>query len=210
MATATPMEGETFAQFLARLGIEIDEFYNLNPDFAADRYVAGQQFAIPENRNYQSTVVPQPAPVASSVSHAPAAPSDAPSGLLGGGAQGLFEQMLKDFRKAFQTYLSAPSFIQNMDTATAGAKAGKGTGPGWSTQEAEFLRQNEDVYSTRYEEQVQRQLAENPTLSSDSPSLMPDAFLRSLNPRTDMEMRSNEARGGRAKVPYTGVRRLRF
>jgi len=207
MATATPMEGETFAQFLARLGIEIDEFYSLNPDFAADKYVAGQQFAIPENRNYQSTVVPQPAPVASSVSQAPAAPSDAPTGMLGGGgAQGLFEQMLKDFRKAFQTYLSAPSFIQNMDTATAGAKAGKGAGPGWGTKEAEFMRSNEDIYSGRYEEQVQRQFAE----TGELPTLTPEEFLRTVKPRTDMEMRSNEARGGRAKVPYTGVRRLRF
>jgi hypothetical protein len=206
--TATPFENETFAQFLTRLGIEVDEFYNLNPNFNAEAYVAGTPFSVPDTAQVfaKPPVVAPATSEAAPVPQASVAPSDTPSGVLAGGAQGLFEQMLKDFRSAFKTYLSAPNFIKNLDTATAGAKAGKGAGPGWTTQEAEFLRQNEDIYESRFDEQVQRQFAE----TGELPTLTAADFLKTVNPRTDMEMRSNEARGNRGRVPSTGVRRLRF
>lgn len=185
--TETVRAGETLDDFLKRMGITEEEFWGLNPDMRVGGWMEGASIMLPEV--------------------APAAPAgEAPEAMLPTNAQGLFEEMLKDFRKAFQTYLSAPGFIRNMETAVAGREAGKGAGPGWSRQEAEFMRQNEQTYASQYEEQVQRQFAETGKL----PTLSPEEFLRTIKPRTEMEMRSSESPGGRPRVPSVGVRRLRF
>ncbi len=203
--TATPYEGETFAQFLQRLGIEVDAFYSLNPTFNASMWEAGRPFSVPDTA--QVFAPKQPTSVVSSVSQAPVSPpGENVEATLPKEQWGAFQEMLKNFNEAWNTFLSAPGFIKSPGTAKAGAEAGKGAGPGWTRQEAEFLRSNQPYFEQRFSEQVMRQYGETGQL----PSLTAAEFLKTIKPREEMEMRSAESPTGRPRVPSLGVRRLRF
>jgi len=192
--------GETLEQFAERMGISLDELLSLNPAITADGLVEGLALTLPET-------------VASSVTQAPSA---APTGEMQAEAGGLFGEMLKEFTTAFRTWLSAPAFLQEIGGLTrmeqaqmpglVGEAARRPT-PGWTRQEAEFLRYMEPELEQRYEEQVQRQFAE----TGEIPTLTAAEFLRGINVREEMEMAAPERRGARrGGVPSITPRRLRF
>jgi len=192
--TIALQEGQTLGQLAQQLGISVDELLGLNPNLTAGGLVAGLQLNVPDA-------------VASSTAQAP---SDAPTADLATNATGLFQEMLKDFQEAFKVFLSAPGFVRGAaGEPTKRVEAGTTTPypqPGFATQEAEFLRANEDIFEQRYGEQVMRQFGE----TGELPTLSPAEFLKTINVREEMEMRTNESRTGRPRVPSTGVRRLRF
>lgn len=200
--TATLQPGESLDDFIKRLGITRADITALNPGLTLDSLVEGATLTIPD------------AVAGTAATQEPTIPATgqalvtAPEGTLPTSVQGLFDEMLKTFASAFETYLSAPAFIKGEPTAIAGREAGKGAGPGWTGQEAAFLRELQPELEQRYGEQVMRKYAE----TGEIPTLTAAEFLRGIKPRTEMEMRSSgrsEAYGGRTGVPFLGVRKLR-
>ena len=181
--------GETLEQFAARMGISLEELLSLNPNLTTDGLVEGLSLTLPDV-------------VATSATQAPTQET-APTGELAGGAGGLFQEMLKEFTTAFQTYLSAPAFIQGPETA----QRAKGPLPGWGRQEASFLRGMEPELRQRFSEQAMREMGE----TGEIPTLTAGEFLRGINVREEMEMTMPERRGvRRGGVPSISPRRLRF
>lgn len=202
--------GETLEQFAERMGVSLDELMRLNQDLGltVDSLMEGLELRLP-------------GAVASSVAQAPQqapAQSAAPSGELAGGAGGLFQEMLKEFTTAFQTFLSAPAFIQEATGGMTRMQQAQVPGmvgeiaqrptAGWTRQEAEFLRYMEPELEQRYKEQVQRQFAE----TGEIPTLTAQEFLRGINVREEIEMTTpGTVRGGRRYgAPSITPRRLRF
>jgi len=190
--------GETLEEFAERMGISLDELLQLNPNLTTDGLVEGLALTLPDV-------------VTTSTAQAPAQ-EVAPTGELGGGAAGLFEEMLKEFTTAFQTFVSAPSFIrtprmeQMRQPGLIGEAARRPT-PGFTGQEAAFLRGMEPELQQRFSEQVMRQMAE----TGEIPTLTAAEFLRGINVREEMEMTMPERRGvRRGGVPSITPRRLRF
>ena len=182
--------GETLEQFAARMGISLEELLSLNPGLTTDGLVEGLSLTLPDV-------------VATSTAQAPAQET-APIGELTGGAEGLFEEMMKEFTTAFPAFLSAPAFVKGPETA----RRAKGPTPGWGRQEASFLRGLEPELRDRYSEQVMREMAE----TGEIPALTAGEFLRGINVREEQEMAEpGTVRGGRRYgAPAITPRRLRF
>jgi len=182
--------GETLEQFAARMGITLRELYGMNPGITADAIVEGMSLVLPE----PATATQEPATPA---------PSAAPTGELTTETGGLFQEMMKEWQTAFQTFLSSPAFIQNLQTAQAATKPT----PGFSRQEASFLRDLEPELQSRYYEKVQRQFAE----TGEIPTLTAGEFLKGIKVREEMEMAEPYRRGVRyGGVPSVAPRRLKF
>ena len=190
--------GETLEQFAERMGISLEELLSLNPNLTTDGLVEGLALTLPDV-------------VATATAQAPAQET-APTGELAGGAAGLFEEMLKEFTTAFQTFVSAPSFIRTprMEQAQQPGMVGEMARlptAGFGRQEAEFLRGMEPELRQRFSEQAMREMAE----TGEIPSLTAAEFLRGINVREEMEMTMPERRGvRRGGVPSISPRRLRF
>jgi len=180
------------------MGISLEELLSLNPNLTTDGLVEGLALALPEMVATATGQAPAQAPA-----QMPANES-VPTGELTGGAQGLFEEMMKEFTTAFQAFLSAPSFIKGPETA----RRAKGPTPGWTGQEASFLRGLEPELRDRFSEQAMRQMAE----TGEIPTLTAGEFLKGISPRTEMEMaKPGTVRGGRSYgAPAITPRRLRF
>lgn len=189
--------GETLEQFAARMGISVEELLQLNPGLTTGGLVEGLTLTLPDQGKAY-----MPGVVATSATQAPTQ-ATAPTGELAGGAGGLFQEMLKEFTTAFQSFLSAPAFIKGPETA----QRAKGPTPGWGRQEAEFLRGMEPELRQRFSEQAMREMAE----TGEIPTLTAGEFLRGISPREEMEMTMPERRGvRRGGVPAISPRRLRF
>jgi len=204
------LAGETLEQFAKRMGVSLDDIYRLNPKLTADSFVEGFALTLPETPVASSvsagptstTAVPSP------VTGAPAE-SAAPTGDLTGDTSGLFNEMLKNFTTAFQTFLSAPSFVRNQETARAGVQAGHpGAIGGFSQQEASFLREIEPELYSQYGEAVQKQFA----LTGQIPTLTAADFLKGINVKEKMEMEAPGTTRGNRRFgpPSIAPRRLRF
>ena len=177
---------ETIWDIAKRYGVSTRELLDMNPNLNADTWTEGYQLMVPDTQ-------------ASSVVQAPT-PELTPE------VGGLFEQMLKEFATAFQTFVSAPAFVRGLPTARAGAERGR-FAPAWTRQEAGFLRYMEPELEARYGEQVMRQFAE----TGEIPELTAQEFLAGVNVREEMEMVAPYRRGGRGfGPPVTAARRLRF
>ena len=170
---------------------------SLNPNLTTDNLVEGLSLTLPDT--VASTVTRAPTP--GQPVQAPA--GEAGLGELAGGAEGLFGEMMKEFTTAFQAFLSAPAFLKGPKTAQAATRPT----PGWTGQEAEFLRGQEDDLRQRFSEQAMRQMAETGKI----PTLTAGEFLKGISPRTEMEMARPYYRGGSTSgVPSITPRRLRF
>lgn len=195
--------GETLEQFAKRMGLTLRELYRLNPNLTANSIVEGLSLTVPDTAASAVSQAPAqaPAPTVSPTGEA------APTGELTGEAGGLFQEMLKDFTKAFQTFLSAPSFITGYPTARAGAEKGRAA-PGFSQQEAAFLREIEPELYSRYGEAVQREFA----LTGKIPTLTAADFLKGIKVKEEMEMTApGTVRGARRfGPPSITPRRLKF
>jgi len=186
------------------MSISLEELMSLNPNLTVDNLVEGLSLSLPDA-------------VAPTVTKAPTAgqPVQAPAGEPGlgeltGGVQGLFEEMIRDFTEAFQAFVAAPAFLKGPETA----RRAKGPTPGWSRQEAAFLRGMEPELRDRYSEQAMRQLAEVGAAgeTGEIPTLTAGEFLKGINVREEMEMaQPGSVYGGRRYgAPAITPRRLRF
>lgn len=211
MAEGQLRAGETLEQFAERMGISLEELLSLNPNLTTGGLVEGLSLALPDRQG--GAYLPG---VATSATQAPVGSptgETAPTGELAEGAQGLFAEMLKEFTTAFQTFVSAPSFIrtprmeQAQQPGMVGEVARQPTA-GHSLQEARFLRGMEPELRQRFSEQAMREMAE----TGEIPSLTAAEFLRGINVREEMEMAEpGSVRGGRRYGPPSITpRRLRF
>jgi len=211
--TAQLRAGETIEQLARRMGVTLEELYALNPGLTKEQIVEGFSFNLPE-AVATSTPVAEPRPGETSnvpgVTTPPAtdgAVSAAPTGEMTLDQGGLFQEMLKNFTQAFQTFVSAPAFLRDYDTASRGAQMGR-SASGFSRQEAGFLREIEPELYSRYGEAVQREFA----LTGKIPTLTAGDFLKGINVKEEMEMtQPGSYRGQRRQgPPAIAPRRLRF
>lgn len=208
--------GEGLAAFAARMGVSVEDLYRLNPKLGPESFVEGFSLVLPEVETFpavpKSTPYTGPTPIeAATPNPATGAPAEsaAPTGDLTGDTSGLFNEMLKNFTTAFQTFLSAPAFVRNQDTARAGVQAGHpGAIGGFSQQEASFLREIEPELYSQYGEAVQKQFA----LTGKIPTLTAADFLKGINVKEKMEMEAPGTTRGNRRFgpPSIAPRRLRF
>jgi phage tail protein X len=228
--TGQPKANESLAMFAARMGVTVEELYRLNPKLSGDTFVEGFSLNLPDAPAVSSTAQgpaytdamggaavqlagPQGTPVANPATGATPVESAAPTGTLDmTDTAGLFNEMLKGFTTAFQTFLSAPSFIREQKTARAGVQAGHpGAIGGFSQQEASFLREMEPTLYSQYGEAVQREWAKT-GLTGSVPTLTAADFLKGVNVKEMMEMQPPGSVQGQRRYgpPSIAPRRLRF